>query len=158
MFAQNIEIKEALVDKIWVIYGDHDLIEYEFERSGEISVTKNGNSFDGSWRILGSGRLKIKTDFTNNTLEYDFSVPGMLVMKIAGMQNVPFLLFDPKIILDGNLGKHLEDLERKKMIYSAPSKKNDDFEDSFSYFIPFIILIIGIVAMYIFVTLSKPNL
>lgn len=106
-FAQKIEIKDALVDKVWVIYGDNDLIEYEFERSGEITVTKNGNSFDGSWKILGSGRLKIKTDFTNNTLEYDFSVPGILVMKITGMQNTPFLLFDPKIVKHGDLENYL---------------------------------------------------
>lgn len=86
---------------------ENDLIEYEFERSGEIAVTKNGNAYDGTWKILGSGRLKIKTDFTNNILEFDFSVQGILVMKIAGMQNTPFLLFDPKIVKHGDLENYL---------------------------------------------------
>ena len=110
-FAQNVEIKEEIVDKVWVIYGDTDLIEYEFERSGEIAVTKNGDSYDGSWKILGSGRLKIKTDFANNTLEYDFFVPGIMVMKIGGLQNKPFLLFDPNVVENGNVRLYLESLE-----------------------------------------------
>jgi len=132
-FTQKVEIKEALVDKVWVIYGDDDLVEYEFERpsnvlnmSGEITVTKNGNSYDGSWKILGSGRLKIKTDFTNNTLEYDFSVLGILVMKIAGTQNNPFLLYDPKIVENGNLGKYLEKLEDEKESKKLPNSNGDE--------------------------------
>ena len=132
-FTQKVEIKEALVDKVWVIYGDDDLVEYEFERpsnilnmSGEITVTKNGNSYDGSWKILGSGRLKIKTDFTNNTLEYDFSIPGILVMKIAGTQNNPFLLYDPKIVENGNIGIYLENLEQKRKQISSPETRGSN--------------------------------
>ena len=114
-FAINLEVREALVDKVWVIYGDNDLIEYEFERNGEISVTKNGLSYDGTWRILGSGRLKIKTDFTNNILLYDFTLPGILVMKIAGNQNVPFLLFDPNIVKNGDINYYIDNLESKSI-------------------------------------------
>lgn len=114
-FTQIIEVKKALVDKVWVIYGDTDLIEYEFERTGEIAVTKNGTTYDGSWKIMGSGRLRIRTDFANNTLDYDFSVPGILVMKIAGLQNNPFILFNPKIVENGNIGKYLEKLEGEKV-------------------------------------------
>jgi hypothetical protein len=143
-FAQHVEIKEALVDKVWVIYGDEDLIEYEFERpsnvleqSGEITVTKNGNSYDGSWKILGSGRLKIKTDFTNNTLEYDFSVPGILVMKIAGPQNIPFLLFDPKVVENGNIRNYLETLENndKKISTSPHNIEPIAFDDEYAFYL-----------------------
>jgi hypothetical protein len=112
-FAQRVEIKEALVDKVWVIYGDSDLIEYEFERSGEITITKNGDSYDGSWRIMGSGRLRIITNFANKSLAYDFSLHGILVMKIAGRQNSPFLLYDPKVVKNGNIERHLVQLELK---------------------------------------------
>jgi len=114
-FAVKIELKEALVDKVWVIYGDMDSIDYEFKRKGGIVVTKNGNSYDGVWEILGSGRLQIKTDFANNVLDYNFSVKGMLVMKIAGMQNEPFLLYDPVVVENGNIGNYLEHLETKNV-------------------------------------------
>jgi hypothetical protein len=112
-FAQRTELKEALVDKVWGIYGDPDEIEYEFERNGEISVTRNGNSYDGTWKILGSGRLKIKTDFTNNTLEYSFACPGLLVMKISGVENQPFLLYNPQKVINGDIAKHLINLENR---------------------------------------------
>lgn len=157
-FAQKIEIKEALVDKVWVIYGDTDLIEYEFERTGEIAVTKNGNSYDGSWKILGSGRLKIKTDFTNNTLEYDFSIPGILVMKIAGRQNIPFLLYDPKLVPDGNIINYLLALEANKITLppqetKAPSSlhdRNDMIRGCIATIIGTIILILvfAVIAKY----------
>lgn len=110
-FAKKIELKEALVDKVWVIYSDTDLIEYEFERNGEIVVSRNGDSYDGTWKILGSGRLKIKTNFTNSTLKYDFSVEGLLVLKKSGVVNQPFLLYDPQIVEDGDLDIYLKKLE-----------------------------------------------
>ncbi len=147
-FAQKIEIKEALVDKVWVIYGDNDLIEYEFERTEEIAVTKNGNSYDGSWKILGSGRLKIKTDFTNNTLEYDFSVPGILVMKIAGTQNAPFLLYDPKIVENGNLGKYIEQLEEENKTRNLPGSNGDEELFFMSFLLFMIILFVLIMMIY----------
>ncbi len=125
-FAQIIEVKEALVDKVWVIYGDTDLIEYEFERTGEIAVTKNGTTYDGSWKIMGSGRLRIKTEFANNTLEYDFFVPGILMMKIVGRQNSPFILYDPKIVENGDLGKYLEQIEEEKESKILPGSNGDE--------------------------------
>lgn len=154
-FAQTIEVKEALVDKVWVIYGDTDLIEYEFERTGEIAVTKNGTTHDGSWRIMGSGRLRIKTDFANNTLEYNFSVPGILVMKIAGIQNSPFLLFDPKIVINGNIGIYLENLEQKRKQISSPQTKgsNSPEEDNTTFAIWF--TFIGLVIISFFLAKCK---
>lgn len=160
-FTQKVEIKEALVDKVWVIYGDVDLVEYEFERpsnvlnmSGEITVTKNGNSYDGSWKILGSGRLKIKTDFTNNTLEYDFSVPGILVMKIAGTQNAPFLLFDPKVVENGNIRNYLETLENndKKISTSPRNIEPIPFDDKYAIYLLFGFF--GIIILIVFVLIE----
>lgn len=127
-FAQRTELKEALVDKVWVIYGDGHQTEYEFERNGEIAVTRNGNSYDGTWKILGSGRLKIKTDFTNNTLEYSFALPGLLVMKISGVENQPFLLFDPQKVINGNINNYLFELESKNQTYGATAS-NEEVDD-----------------------------
>jgi hypothetical protein len=146
-FAINIEVREALVDKVWVIYGDNDLIEYEFERNGEISVTKNGLSYDGTWRILGSGRLKIKTDFANNILLYDFTLPGVLVMKIAGNQSVPFLLFDPNIVRNGDLNYHINHLESQALLpsqTSKPKQRTNVQDDSFSFMIGYVALFAGL--------------
>jgi hypothetical protein len=45
-------------------------------------------------------------------------------MKIAGRQNSPFLLYDPKIVENGNLGKYLEQLENDSK--KLPDSNNDD--------------------------------
>ncbi|MHA8092376.1 hypothetical protein V7S78_07625 [Aquirufa regiilacus] len=152
-FAHRIELKEALVDRVWVIYGDGYQTEYEFERNGEIAVTRNGISYDGNWKILGSGRLKIKTDFTNNTLEYSFGLSGLLVLKISGVENQPFLLFDPNKIINGDIARYLLELEngKKQRIPEGPVNTDDDW-------LPptiMIIMIVVIIAVIFSNTISK---
>lgn len=152
-FAKQIELKEALVDKVWVIYGENDYIEYEFERSGEIAVTKNGNSYDGTWRILGSGRLKITTNFSNNTLEYDFSVPGILVMKIVGKKDHPFLLFDNKIVKNGDLFLYLDSLE--KLDNKEIENSNQIDQEYYNMFMIFLVCSILLLFLFYFMTRSS---
>lgn len=148
-FAQKTELKEALVDKVWVIYGDNDRIEYEFERNGAIAVSRNGNSYDGTWRILGSGRLKIKTDFTNNTLEFDFALPGLLVMKFSGDENMPFLLFDPQKILNGDISNFIIKLETESLTELIDPIQDEEFWDFIA--IGFVVLLF----MFLIVSIIK---
>jgi hypothetical protein len=126
-FKDNLELHDVLIDKNWTIYGDNELIEYEFLRNGEIVVTKNGQGFDGTWRILGSGRLQIKTDFANNVLIFDFSISGILVMKIAGNNNEPFLLYDPKIVNNGDLENYLLKISNGQIIPIKNTIENQRF-------------------------------
>lgn len=148
-FAQNVELKEALVDRVWVIYGDKDQIEYEFERNGEIAVTRNGNSYDGVWKILGSGRLKIKTDFTNNTLEYNFAIPGLLVLKLSGAKNQHFLLFDPNKILNGDLDVYLKKLESDAKKYEKIGNNYAGLNEADKLFLWFILGLIVLIIITI---------
>ena len=113
-FAQKTELKEALVDKVWVIYDDNDLIECEFDRFGGVSVTKNGNYSKGAWKIAGSGRLIIDADFSYKILEYDFCIKGILVLKFSGIENKPLLLLDPRHIENGNVMLYLQTLEKSE--------------------------------------------
>lgn len=115
-FRDNIELTEALVNRVWTIYGDDECIEYEFLRDGNIVVSKNGQGFDGTWLILGSGRLQIRTDFANNILVYDFSIQGILIMKLSGNINEPFLLFDPQIVINGNIENYLTRISNGEVI------------------------------------------
>jgi hypothetical protein len=131
-FKDNVELTEALVDKVWTILGDKELIEYEFLRNGEIVVTKNGQGFDGSWRILGSGRLQIRTDFANNILLYDFSVRGILIMKLSGNMNEPFLLFDPRIVQSGNIEDYLTRISNGGVVTNGNSIQDERFYRLFS--------------------------
>lgn len=122
----NLDLTEALVDKVWTIYGDNELKEYEFLRNGEIVITKNGECYDGTWRILGSGRLQLRTDFSNNLLIFDFSIMGILVMKISGNTNEPFLLYDPRIVKNGDLENYLNLISNGSLI-TPNSPENERF-------------------------------
>ncbi len=132
-FKDNLELQDVLVDKNWTIYGDNELIEYEFLRNGEIVVTKNGQGFDGTWRILGSGRLQIRTDFANNVLKFDFSISGILVMKIAGNNNEPFLLYNPTIVKNGDLENYLHRISNGEVITLQSTIENERWYRMFGH-------------------------
>ena len=106
-FKEDIEFKEVLVNKNWTIYGDIELIEYEFLRNGDIVVVKNGQGYDGTWRILSNNRLQIRTEFANNVLVFNFSITGILALKISSHNDEPFLLYDPLIVKNGDVENYL---------------------------------------------------
>ena len=114
-FAQNIELEEALVDKIWEIYDDpKNVHDYQFLRDHRIIMTNNGNAKIGHWEILPNNRLLIKRgiDLPINLL-FDFSLKGILLLKKVGNNQAPFLIYDKDLIPDGNIVKYLEKLEMK---------------------------------------------
>jgi hypothetical protein len=112
-FTRSIEIREALVDKIWEIYDDPDnLHDYQFLRDQRLIMTYNGDVKFGEWEILPGRRLLIKRGNDNPiNLLYDFSIYGVVLMKKAGNNQTPFLLYDKKVIPDGNIIRYLVDLE-----------------------------------------------
>ena len=126
-FKEDIEFKEVLVNKNWTIYGDSELIEYEFLRNGDIVVVKNGQSFDGTWRILSNNRLQIRTEFTNNVLVFNFSIMGILALKISSQNDEPFLLYDPIIVKNGDVENYLLGISNGNIIPIKNTIENDRF-------------------------------
>ncbi len=126
-FKDNIEFKEVLVNKNWTIYGNSELIEYEFLRNGDIVVVKNGQGFDGTWRILSNNRLQIRTDFVNNVLIFNFSITGILALKISSQNEEPFLLYDPLIVKNGDVEKYLLELSDGKINHRKKSIEDERF-------------------------------
>ncbi|MHA8085846.1 hypothetical protein U8695_09780 [Aquirufa antheringensis] len=126
-FKEDIEFKEVLVNKNWTIYGDSELIEYEFLRNGDIVVVKNGQGFDGTWRILSNNRLQIRTEFTNNVLVFNFSIMGILALKISSQNDEPFLLYDPIIVKNGDVENYLLGISNGNIIPIKNTIENDRF-------------------------------
>ncbi|MHA8092378.1 hypothetical protein V7S78_07635 [Aquirufa regiilacus] len=126
-FKDDIEFKEVLVNKNWTIYGDSELIEYVFLRNGDIVVVKNGQGFDGTWRILNNNRLQIKTDFANNVLVFNFSISGILALKISSHNDEPFLLYDPVIVKNGDVENYLLGISNGKINPIKNTIENDRF-------------------------------
>lgn len=126
-FKDDIEFKEVLVNKNWTLYGDSELIEYEFLRNGDIVVVKNGQGFDGTWRILSNNRLQIKTEFANNVLVFNFSIMGILALKISSHSDEPFLLYDPLIVKNGDVENYLLGISNGKFTPIKNTLENERF-------------------------------
>lgn len=153
---RKVELREILVDRIWTLFSEeNEQIDYEFERNGSLVITKGGESFDGSWRILGSGRLKIETPIQNIVLAHDSSVNGILLLKINGKENSPFLAFDNNILNDKPLMEWVKILEESYEIDNVEDTnekiietENEDQSSSNTIYQIFIsIIIISFIAL-----------
>ncbi len=148
-FAINIEVREALVDKIWEIYDDpENLHDYQFLRDQRLIMTYNGDVKFGEWEILPGRRLLIKRANDNPiNLLYDFSIHGVVLMKKAGNNQTPFLLYDKNVIPDGNILEYLIELESQVSIplqTSKPKQRTNVKDDSFSFIIGYLALFAGL--------------
>lgn len=132
-FRNQLELTEVLVDRSWTIYNNNALIEYEFLRNGEIVVSRNGEGHDGTWRILPSGKLQIKTDLVNYVLLFDFSITGILVMRLSGENNEPFLFFDPRVVTFNTLEQYLENYNGTSSNNFLDSPRNREFQRIFGH-------------------------
>ena len=146
-FAVNIEIKEALVDKIWEIFDyPENVHDYQFLRDKRLIMTHNGDVKIGRWEILPNNRLLIErgNDQPVNLL-YDFSTHGIVLMKKAGNNQTPFFLFDKNVIPDGDIIRYLE--EREKTIKGIPPVTIDekDAEDTFFMVVCVVVLLLAFV-------------
>lgn len=122
-FAVNIEIKEALVDKIWEIFDDPENVhDYQFLRDNRLIMTHNGDVKIGRWEILPNKRLLIERAVdTPINLLFDFSLDSVILMRKTGKNQTPFLLYDKNRIPDGNIIGYLERLETVIQIPQTPS-------------------------------------
>jgi hypothetical protein len=153
--ALNIEIKEALVDKIWEIFDDPlNVHDYQFLRDKRLIMTHNGDVKIGSWEILPGNRLLIErgNEVPINLL-YDFSTHGIILMKKAGNNEIPFLLYDKNIIPDGNIIGYLEKKESTLIRTNIPILDPERLEQQERNFVisVFILFIFFVTVMAIFI-------
>lgn len=143
-FTRSIEIKEALVDKIWEIYDDpENLHDYQFLRDQRLIMTYNGDVKSGEWEILPGMRLLIKRGKDNpiNFL-YDFSIGGVVIMKKVGKNQKPFLLYDKNVIPDGNIIRHLESLEKRRQLANQPITRSSNSPYKWYEIVWFVIILL----------------
>lgn len=148
-FAVNIEIKEVLVDKIWEIFDDPENVhDYQFLRDQRLIMTHNGDVKYGRWEILPNNRLLI--DRGNDkpiNLIYDFSIQGQgaVIMRKAGNNQTPFLLFDKNVIPDGDIIRYLEEREKSIKGISPVAIGEIDAEDTFFMVVCVVVLLLAFV-------------
>jgi hypothetical protein len=155
-FARSVEIREALVDKIWEIFDDpENLHDYQFLRDQRLIMTYNGDVKFGQWEILPGRRLLIKRDNDNPiNLLYDFSINGVVLMKKAGNNQAPFLLYDKNVIPNGNIIGYLLDLEKGRLVEPDSPIRPPSYHDTSDTILGFIVSFLVLVfLLYLFTLL-----
>lgn len=129
----KVEVKEAIVDKIWEIYTDEEnLHDYQFLRDNRLIMTHQGNVKKGRWELLPGNRLLIERENDSPiNLVYDFSLRGVVIMKKAGVKQIPFLLYDQNVVVNGDVESYLVELLKEldpKPIEPIISKPTNFYE------------------------------
>ena len=116
-YSSRLSKEELIVDKIFHLLNDNnDIHQYTFLRGGELVLSINGKIPSGnlSWRLLPTGQLFIDRGKDRITLDFDFLHPEVLIMKMGGTQEMPFVIFNKSAIPDSNVIKYLKLFEAKK--------------------------------------------
>lgn len=102
---------EQLVDKTWLHTDDYNnLISYRFLRDGTLLITNNGIVEEGAFVYLPPDSLYLKFGEEKRMFSQNFVINGILVLQIQSRTETPFILYDPKVVLDGDVQGYLKSL------------------------------------------------
>lgn len=125
-FSSQLEKKELFVDKLFtLLQPNNEVHQYTFNRDGKLILAVNGKAIEGSWQLLATGQLLInrgKNDII--TLDFDFLHQDVMIMKLGGTVDNPFIIYRQEKIEDGNVLKFLQLLNAKnrgEKVYELPS-------------------------------------
>ena len=124
-FSSQLDKKELFVDKLFtLLQPNNEVHQYIFNRDGKLILAVNGKAIEGSWQLLATGQLLInrgKNDII--TLDFDFLHPDVMIMKLGGTVENPFIIYRQEKIEDGNVLKFLQLLNAKnrgEKVYELP--------------------------------------
>ncbi|MEY4986720.1 MAG: hypothetical protein RL567_499 [Bacteroidota bacterium] len=124
-FSSQLDKKELFVDKLFtLLQPNNDVHQYTFIRGGKLILTINGKGIEGTWELLPTGQLLINRGSNDIiTLDFDFLHPDVLIMKLGGTANNPFIIYRQEKIENGNVLKFLQLLNvknRGEKVYELP--------------------------------------
>lgn len=110
---------EAIVDKVWVKYGEEDYETYRFKRNNLALVSLAGIVEERKWEILPPNGLYINKDGSGIMYRQAVLLNALLIMQIESKKYTPVLFYDEAIIADGNVISYL------KAIFSQDEQKSN---------------------------------
>ncbi len=111
-YTEQLDKIESFCDRQWLLFdNDVNTQTYEFLRDGRLVMTFVSRESDqqttiGKWEILPSSRMLIHRP-EPLVLDHAFLGEGVLIFLKSGTNESPFCLYDPKLILDGNVERYL---------------------------------------------------
>ena len=116
-YSQDLDTTEAFIDKPWVLVDDKENVhEYFFQREGKLTSSINGRVVEGTWALIGGGeRLLIDNGQNEKTLyQHLLTIEGLFALRRSGGAEEPFLLYNRKVIPDGDIAKYLREYLRQR--------------------------------------------
>jgi hypothetical protein len=115
-YSESLDKIELFIDKPWVILDeDNNQQKYIFRRNGELIMSLNGQATTGKWEYISAAKcLLIDRIKDKILLNQDFVDPAVMVLKMDGRKDKPFLMANEQLIPGLNIEKYLLKLYYKK--------------------------------------------
>ena len=118
-FSKRLDQIEVFVDRSWILVDEiNNKHEYNFLReNNQLIMSLNGKVKLGSWKLLPTGKLLIERGEGDALLlDNAFIDKAILILKKGNSDELPFILFDDKLIPDGDIVNYLTGVEQSKRI------------------------------------------
>lgn len=117
-FSKRLDQIEVFVDRSWILVDENNnKHEYNFLReNNQLIMSLNGQVKLGSWQLLPTGKLLIERGENALLLDNAFIDEAVLVLKRGNSNELPFILFNDKLIPDGDIVNYLIRVEKSNRI------------------------------------------
>jgi hypothetical protein len=113
-YSKSLDKIEVFVDKPWVLTDESKNVhEYMFLRDRRLILSLNGIVKEGKWELLPNGKLLINRVEDQILLQNMFIDDAVMILKMSGTTDVPFLLINEERIPDLDVMKYLEREQEK---------------------------------------------
>lgn len=116
-YSKELDAIEVFVDKKWMLIDESGRQhQYTFMRDKRLLMSLNGITKTGTWDLLPTKQLLINRITDEILLDKFFIEKALLVMKLTGSDDEPFVLINKDEIPDLDVPKYLERFEEEKRI------------------------------------------
>lgn len=114
-YSKELDAIEVFVDKKWIYIDDlNRQHQYTFLRDKRLVMSVGGITKTGTWDLLPTKQLLINRITDEILLDKFFIEKALLVMKLTGSEDEPFVLISKDEIPDLDVPKYLERFEEEK--------------------------------------------
>lgn len=122
-YSKGLDKEEVFVEKTepWIYVDENgNQHQYIFMRDKRLIMSFNGIVKTGKWELLPTNQLLINRIDDEILLDHLFVEKALLVLKLSGSKDLPFVLIDPQSVPDLNVATYLEKYEHQQEKINLP--------------------------------------
>jgi hypothetical protein len=126
-YSRGLDKIEVFVDKTepWIFVDETGLHnQYIFLRDNRLLMTSNGTTKTGKWELLPTNQLLIDRNSDQIILDHIFVEKALLILKLSGTEEQPFILINPVEIPNLDVLAYLQKFEIDRREIPLDYKKN----------------------------------